>query len=68
MPIIPQYDAPAGLVPRPTDMAVSTAREVGAVGNRLIREEGEAVGGAVYRAATLFPHRRSIQGLLEVPF
>jgi hypothetical protein len=49
MPNIPQYNAPVGLVPQPTDMAAATAREAGTLENRFARETGEAIGGAISR-------------------
>ena len=44
---IAQYNMPVGDVPKASDVAVSTAREVGTVENRLGREAGDAIGGAI---------------------
>jgi hypothetical protein len=49
VPSITEYTAPTGLTPQPTDIAASTAREAGAVENRLGHETGEALGGAIGR-------------------
>lgn len=49
MPNITQFNAPQGDIPQPTERAESTAREVGTVFNRLGREQGEAIGGAISR-------------------
>lgn len=46
---ITQFNAPEGATIRPTDRALDTAREVGMQKNRLAREEGAILGGAISR-------------------
>ena len=44
-----EYNAQPRDIPQPTDLAANTAREVGSQQNRLLRESGTAIGGAIAR-------------------